>query len=105
MGGTHSWRAAIQAGEKIAIVSQYLDSDYWDKGEVTLDASVEKSFKCGLTIFGKATNLLNTASERYIKTYNENNEGLPGQETGSGKTLIRKDKRGVGLLIGVRFKL
>ena len=104
----YGWDAQLACsytGEKIAIVSQYLDSDYWDKGEVTLDASVEKSFKCGLTIFGKATNLLNTASERYIKTYNENNEGLPGQETGSGKTLIRKDKRGVGLLIGVRFKL
>lgn len=97
--------ACSYTGEKIAIVSQYLDSDYWDKGEVTLDASVEKKFDCGVSIFGKATNLLNTKSERYIKTYNEYNANFAGQEAGSGKTLIRRDSRGVGLLIGVRFKL
>lgn len=97
--------AGSYTGEKIGIVSQYLDSDYWDKGEFTLDASVEKSFKCGVTIFGKGTNLLNTKSERYIKTHNDYNNSFPGQDPGSGKTLIRRDSRGVGLLVGVRFKL
>ncbi len=104
----HGWDAQLACsytGEKIAIVSQYLDSDYWDKGEVALDASVEKKFKCGVTIFGKGTNLLNTASERYIKTHNDYNDKFPGQNPGSGKTLIRKDRRGIGLLLGVRFKL
>ena len=104
----HGWDAQLACsytGEKIAIVSQYLDSDYWDKGEVALDASVEKKFKCGVTIFGKGTNLLNTASERYIKTHNDYNDKFPGQNPGSGKTLIRKDCRGIGLLLGVRFKL
>ena len=104
----YGWDAQLACsytGEKIAIVSQYLDSDYWDKGEVTLDASVEKSFKCGITIFGKGTNLLNTTSERYIKTHNDYNNKFPGQNPDNGKTLIRKDKRGIGLLLGVRFKL
>ena len=104
----YGWDAQVACsytGEKIAIVSQYLDSDYWDKGEFTLDASVEKSFKCGVTIFGKGTNLLNTKSERYIKTHNDYNNRFPGQDPNSGKTLIRRDRRGVGLLIGVRFKL
>ncbi len=104
----YGWDAQLACsytGEKIGIVSQYLDSDYWDKGEFTLDASVEKSFKCGITIFGKGTNLLNTTSERYIKTHNDYNNRFPGQDANSGKTLIRKDRRGVGLLLGVRFKL
>lgn len=104
----YGWDAQVACsytGEKIAIVSQYLNSDYWDKGEVTLDASVEKSFKCGVSIFGKATNLLNTTSERYIKTHNDYNNNFPGQDSDSGKTIIRKERHGVGLLLGVRFKL
>ncbi|MGM9759793.1 MAG: TonB-dependent receptor domain-containing protein [Parabacteroides sp.] len=97
--------AAAYTGKKIIIASHYLDSDYWEDGMFTLDLSAEKSFKCGLSLFAKANNLLDTALRRYIPTINEVNGRFEDQDLSSGKTLIREDHYGRTFLIGCRFKM
>ncbi|MEG1586243.1 MAG: TonB-dependent receptor [Bacteroidales bacterium] len=92
-------------GEKIVIASHFLDSDYWEGGVFSLDLSAEKRFKCGISVFAKANNLLTTATERYIKTTNPYNETFPHQKYKTGKTLIRRDTNGTNLLLGVRYKM
>lgn len=97
--------AGAYTGKKIAIASHFLDSDYWEEGAFSLDLSAEKRFKCGLSLFLKANNLLNTASRRYIPTVNDYNAKFDKQDTKSGKTLIREDFYGRTFLLGVRFKM
>lgn len=92
-------------GEKIVIASHYLDSDYWEGGAFSLDVSAEKRFKCGVSLFAKANNLLMTQTERYIKTTNPYNASFDHQDSKSGRTLIRRDSNGTNLLIGVRYKM
>ena len=67
----YNWDAQVAvtySGEKIVIASHYLDSDYWEEGSFSLDASVEKKFKSGVSFFMKGNNLLNTPVRRFIKT-------------------------------------
>lgn len=99
--------AASYTGDKIVIASRFLDSDYWEKGGVQLDASLEKKLKkSGFSIFGKANNLLNTPLIEFIKTHNDYNNNFPMQSTSSnGKTIIRKDYFMQSFLVGVRCKL
>ncbi|MEG1521844.1 MAG: TonB-dependent receptor [Bacteroidales bacterium] len=91
-------------GEKIVIASHYLDSDYWEGGTFSLDLSAEKRFKCGVSIFAKANNLLMTETERYIKTTNPYNAVFEHQ-TDKNRTLIRRDTNGTNLMLGVRYKM
>lgn len=91
--------------EKIAIASHYYESDYWDGGYFQLDASIEKGFKCGVSIFAKGSNLLNTVFRRYVKTQNDSNFDKPHQSADSGYTLIEEERPGATLLFGIRYKL
>lgn len=99
------WDAQLSftyTGEKMAVVSHYYNSDYWDSPVFSLDASVEK--KLGkFSVYAKATNLLNTHYKRYVKTVNDYNVGFPSQE--GDRTLIRDNYSGIGFLVGVRYKL
>lgn len=97
--------AAAYTGKKIIIASHFLDSDYWEDGAFSLDLSAEKRFKCGLSVFLKANNLLDTASRRYIPTTNAYNAKFDKQDVESGKTLIREDRYGRTFLLGLRFKM
>lgn len=97
--------AASYTGDKITIASRFLNSDYWQKGSVELDASIEKKFKNGLSVFTKANNLLNTPLIEYIKTYNPYNSKFPDQGNSTSETIIRKDYFGQSFLVGIRYKL
>lgn len=104
----YGWDAQLAAsytGDRIVIASHYLDSDYWQKGGVQLDASVEKKFENGISIFAKAGNLLNTPLVEYIKTTNDYNSNFPLQSKESGITLIRRDFYLSTFLIGLKYKL
>lgn len=96
--------ATNYTGERINTVSQFVDNDLWQKGFVQMDASVEKTCRRGFTLFAKASNLLNTPLEVYIKNASPRNEGVPFQSI-PGKTLIRQDYYQRSYLIGVRYKL
>ncbi len=96
--------AASYFSERIAIVSQYLDNDVWDKASAKVDISMEKKLGEKLGIFFKVNNLLNSPREQYIKLVNPNYSEYPGQDYDSGKTLVRKDFDMQSYLIGIRYK-
>ncbi|RZM22270.1 MAG: TonB-dependent receptor [Pedobacter sp.] len=66
----HGWDlqlAGAYTGERINTISQFLNNDLWQKGFVQMDASAEKRFKSGVSVFVKANNLLNTPTKLFIK--------------------------------------
>ncbi len=90
-------------GERINTVAQFVDSDLWQKAFTQMDASAEKTFKGGFTVFAKINNLLNTPMEVYVKGNNPQNNYKP--EQGGDHTLIRRDYYQRSYMIGVRWKL
>jgi outer membrane receptor protein involved in Fe transport len=104
----HGWDAQLAAsytGDKIVIVSRFLDSDYWEKASIQLDLSAEKNFKSGFSIFAKANNLLNTPKIEFLKTQNSYNDRFENQTAGNGETLIRSEFFKQSFLVGIRYKL
>ncbi|MEG1729241.1 MAG: TonB-dependent receptor [Bacteroidaceae bacterium] len=102
------WNAQIAGtfiSERMAVASHYLNSDYYDGAQFTIDLSAEKKMKGGASLFLKATNLLNTKSERYIKTLHPSNAELEGQDPSSGHTLIHRNDNGITLMMGARWTL
>jgi len=102
------WDAQLAAGytgPRINTVSQFLDNDLWQKGFIQMDASAEKRFKNGVSVFVKAGNLLNTPNKLFIKGTNPVNANVEGLDESNGHTLIRSDYYKQTYLIGVRYKL
>jgi outer membrane receptor protein involved in Fe transport len=106
---THSgWDAQLSAnytGERIYLVSRYLNDDQWQKGFIQLDASIEKKFKNGMSLYLKAKNLLNTPMEVYIKKINPANSELIIQDIAGNTTTIRQDHYMPSFLVGFRYKI
>ncbi len=101
--GWNGQLAASYTGTKLALVSPFKDADQWDKAMFTLDLSMEKQFKNGISIFLKANNLLDAKRERYLKTVNQSNLDYEGQR--SDRTVVGTYKYGRTFLLGVRYKL
>jgi hypothetical protein len=103
--------SAVYTGERINSVSTYLDNDIWQKGFVTLDVSAEKKLFKNLFIYAKATNLLNTPYQLFVKLPYPP-LGLPGatgqaveyQQAGQN-TFIRKDNYQQYYILGLHYKL
>lgn len=103
----YGWDAQLSfsyTSDRLYAISRYLDNDIWQGSYIQLDASVEKSFKMGLSVFAKASNLLNTPMVLYLKQQNPTNQGVAGYETYRDGTLIRRDYYGQNLQLGVRYK-
>jgi len=103
----HGWDAQLAGaytGPRINTVSQWLDNDFWQKGFIQMDISVEKRFRNHFSVFAKAGNLLNTPTEIFIKGTNPANDNMPGQAK-ANETLIRKEYYKQTYLLGVRYKL
>lgn len=103
----HGWDAQLAGaytGPRINTVSQYIDNDFWQKGFIQMDISVEKRFRNNFSIFAKAGNLLNTPTEIFIKGTDPANTNMPGQGK-ANETLIRKEYYKQTYLLGVRYKL
>ncbi|HEX5553565.1 MAG TPA: TonB-dependent receptor [Chitinophagaceae bacterium] len=94
--------AGAYTGKRINTVSQFVDNDLWQKGFVQMDASVEKKFKNGISIFAKFNNLLNSPMTLYINNNSFKNAAVPYQDL-SGKTLIRHDIYQRSAVVGLRF--
>ncbi len=103
--GLDAQLSGAYTGEKIVIVSQYLNSDYWQEAAIQFDASAEKKFKYGFSTFIKISNILNAPNRIYIKTTNVYNDKYPLQDSKNGKTLIREDYYGRIFFIGLRYKI
>jgi len=91
-------------GDRITGVSTFLDNDTWQGGYAQMDASVEKKFKSGWTLFAKASNLLNSPMIEYIKRNNKNALYTNVERYHDG-IITRKEYYGQNILIGIRIKL
>lgn len=96
--------ALSYTGDRLYAVSRYLDNDIWQGSYFQLDASVEKRFKMGVTLFAKASNLLNTPMTQFLKKQNPANETVEEYQSHKGGTLVRKDYYGQTFQIGIRYK-
>jgi outer membrane receptor protein involved in Fe transport len=96
--------AASYNHDKLIIVSDFKDSDYWMSKSIQLDASFEKRWNNGLSVFGKINNLLNTPMFYYIKYSVDQNTKLPLQDLMSGNTVVRRDEYSRSFTIGLRKK-
>ncbi|WP_448701098.1 TonB-dependent receptor domain-containing protein [Mucilaginibacter sp. AW1-3] len=103
--------SAVYTGERINSVSAYLDNDIWQKGIVTLDFSAEKRIFKKFSIYAKATNLLNTPYELFVKlpypplgAYGNTGQPIEYQEAGKN-TFIRKDNYQQYYILGLHYKL
>ncbi len=95
--------AASYTSKRLSDISNWLDDDIWEAGYVQLDVSVEKSFRAGLTLYAKASNLLDSPLLRYIH---------PGAQTASvdseryrGGVIERQEWHGQSFMVGIRYKL
>ena len=95
--------AASYTSKRLSDISNWLDDDIWEAGYVQLDVSVEKSFRVGLTLYAKASNLLDSPLLRYIH---------PGAQTASvdseryrGGVIERQEWHGQSFMVGIRYKL
>lgn len=102
--------SGVYTGDRINSVSTYLDNDIWQKGFVSLDLSVEKKLYKGLSIYGKATNLLNTPYQLYVKLpypalgkFGDTGQPVEYQEAGKN-TFIRKDYYQEYYILGLHYK-
>jgi len=90
-------------GDRITGVSSYLDDDTWQGGYTQMDASVEKRFKSGLSLFAKVSNLLNSPMIQYKKR-TEENALYANVERYDGGIVSRKEFYGQNILIGIRLR-
>lgn len=102
-GGWEGQLSGSYTGKRLSGISNWYDDDIWEDGYFQLDASVEKSWKCGVCIFAKASNLLDTPLLRYIQD-GPHTQGVDSDRH-NGNLIERKEWHGQSFMIGVRYKL
>lgn len=105
--GWESQLSMVYTGERLEAISPFLDNDMYTKPIVIVDFALEKKVSPSVDVFVKATNLLNSAYEVYIKRPVYQDEGnvvaYPHQPDPERKTLVRKDQYYQSFRIGVRI--
>lgn len=100
--GVEAQISGSYTGKRLSEISNWVDNDIWEAGFLQLDASIEKSFKCGITVFAKANNLLDTPVLRYIMD-NPRTENLKDYERYRGGVIERREWHGQSIMIGLRY--
>lgn len=103
----NGWNAQLTGSfisRRLADVSNWYDNDIWENDYFRMEFSAEKSFRCGVSVFMKATNLLNLPMIRYYHK-GPHTDSLTDVERVGGNVIERKERYGQTILIGVRFKL
>lgn len=95
--------AGSYTGKRLSDVSNWYNDDIWEAGFFQLDASLEKSFKKGFSIFAKASNLLDSPLIRFIQD-GPHTEDIEGYERYNGCLLERKEWHGQTIILGFRYK-
>jgi len=101
------WDAQLSGnytGDRIYLISRFYEDDQWQRGYIQMDASVEKRFKNGLSLYFKAKNLLNSPMEVYIQKVNPVNDEFIEKNTNSKETLVRQDFYMQSYLLGIRYE-
>jgi TonB-dependent receptor len=97
-----SW---VYTGARINIVSAYKDLDYWQKATSQLDFSAEKRIKNNISVFVKATNLLDNPIIVEILHKNTLQGNVFPEQTDPNRILVQKDVFRRTIMAGIRFKL
>ncbi len=103
----NGWDAQLTGSyisRRLADVSNWYENDIWENDYFRMELSAEKSFSFGLSVFLKATNLLNLPMIRYYHK-GPHTDSLTDVERSGGNVIERKERYGQTLLLGVRFKL
>jgi outer membrane cobalamin receptor len=104
--GWEAQLSMVYTGERLEGVSPFADNDIYSKPIVLLDFSIEKRISQRVDIFLKATNLLNSAYEQYVKKPVLQSEGSYVQypyQNDPSKTLVRSDQYYQSLRVGARM--
>lgn len=90
--------------KRLADISNWYDNDIWENEYFRMELSAEKSWRCGIELYLKATNLINLPLIRYIQKgpHTENVTDFPRYH---GNILEREERYGQTIMIGVRYKL
>lgn len=96
--------AGSYTGKRLSDISNWYNDDIWEDGYFQLDASVEKSFPFGISIFAKASNLLNMPILRFVQQ-GPHTDSVQNYERHNGNLLERKEWHGQSFTLGVRYKL
>lgn len=89
-------------GRRLGEVSSWLDDDIWEAGYFALDASVEKSFRNGISIFAKASNLLDSPLLRYV--HPSAHTATLEYERYKGGVIERREWNAQTMMIGIRYR-
>lgn len=103
----NGWDAQLTGSfisRRLADVSNWYDNDIWENDYFRMEISAEKSFRCGVSVFLKATNLLNLPMIRYYHR-GPHTDSLTDVDRVGGNVVERKERYGQTMLIGIRFKL
>ena len=96
--------AGSYTGKRLSDISNWYNDDIWEDGYFQLDASVEKSFPLGISIFAKASNLLNMPILRSVQQ-GPHTDSIQNYERHNGNLLERKEWHGQSFTLGIRYKL
>lgn len=97
--------SAVYTGERIEIVSPWLDLDIWSRPFIQLDFSFEQGIGDQWTVFFKANNILNSPYELFVKSPRKTEQlDFPMQDT-PGQTIVQRDFFWQSFRVGVRFKI
>jgi len=101
--GTDIQLSAVYTGERIEIVSPWLDLDIWSRPFTQLDFSFEQRLS-NWVVFFKVNNLLNSPYELFVKKPRKTEQlDFPLQDT-PGETIVQREQFWQSFRIGVRFK-
>lgn len=96
--------SAVFTGERIEIVSPWLDLDIWSRPFTQLDFSFEQGIGEGWTLFFKANNILNDPYELFVKSPRKTEQlDFPLQDV-DGQTIVQRDFYWQSFRIGARYK-
>jgi len=97
--------SAVYTGERIEIVSPWLDLDIWSRPFLQLDFSFEQGIGDQWTVFFKANNILNTPNELFVKSPRKTEElNFPMQDS-PNETIVQREFFWQSFRLGVRFKI
>lgn len=90
-------------GKRLSEVSSWLDDDIWEAGYVALDLSIEKSFRHGISLYAKASNLLNSPLVRFVNP-SAHTASLADYERYKGGVIERREWNAQTVMIGIRYR-
>ena len=101
--GVEAQVSGCYTGKRLSDVSLWFNDDIWEAGFVQLDASVEKSFRNGIAVFAKASNLLDSPVIRFISP-GPQTASLTSYERYNGGVIERREWNAQTMMIGIRYR-